>query len=240
MDGVNSMTGNTPDVRDFARLAREHEALLYIDDAHGFGVVGERRPDETSPYGMRGNGVVRHFGETYDDIVFVSGLSKSYSSLLAFVSCSGKLKDGLKVVAPPYLYSGPSPIASLATTLMGLKVNAERGDEIRTDLYRKTKRVLDQVASLGIATPNNSGFPIIEIPLANPEDIDDVGRYLFDRGVYVTLAAYPLVPRNEVGFRVQLTAANTDEQIDLLNDVLAELCDRFSIHAGPEQHAVNG
>jgi 8-amino-7-oxononanoate synthase len=240
MDGVNSMTGNTPDVRDFARLAREHEALLYIDDAHGFGVIGERSPDETSPYGMRGNGVVRHYGETYDDIVFVSGLSKSYSSLLAFVSCSRKLKDGLKVVAPPYLYSGPSPVASLATTLMGLKVNAERGDEIRADLFRKTKRVLDQVGSLGIATPNNSVFPIIEIPLANPEDIDDVGRYLFDRGVYVTLAAYPLVPRNEVGFRVQLTAANTDEQIDLLNDVLAELCDRFSIHATPEQHAVNG
>jgi 7-keto-8-aminopelargonate synthetase-like enzyme len=156
------------------------------------------------------------------------------------VSCSRKLKDGLKVVAPPYLYSGPSPVASLATTLMGLKVNAERGDEIRADLFRKTKRVLDQVGSLGIATPNNSVFPIIEIPLANPEDIDDVGRYLFDRGVYVTLAAYPLVPRNEVGFRVQLTAANTDEQIDLLNDVLAELCDRFSIHAQPEQHAVNG
>ncbi len=240
MDGVNSMTGNTPDVRDFARLAREHEALLYIDDAHGFGVIGERSPDETSPYGMRGNGVVRHYGETYDDIVFVSGLSKSYSSLLAFVSCSRKLKDGLKVVAPPYLYSGPSPVASLATTMMGLKVNAERGDEIRADLFRKTKRVLDQVGSLGIATPNNSVFPIIEIPLANPEDIDDVGRYLFDRGVYVTLAAYPLVPRNEVGFRVQLTAANTDEQIDLLNDVLAELCDRFSIHATPEQHAVNG
>jgi 8-amino-7-oxononanoate synthase len=240
MDGVNSMTGNTPDVRDFARLAREHEALLYIDDAHGFGVIGERSPDETSPYGMRGNGVVRHYGETYDDIVFVSGLSKSYSSLLAFVSCSQKLKDGLKVVAPPYLYSGPSPVASLATTLVGLKVNAERGDEIRADLYRKTQRVLDQVASLGIATPNNSGFPIIEIALANPEDIDDVGRYLFDRGVYVTLAAYPLVPRNEVGFRVQLTAANTDEQIDLLNDVLAELCDRFSIHAIPEQHAANG
>jgi 8-amino-7-oxononanoate synthase len=240
MDGVNSMTGNTPDVRDFARLAREHEALLYIDDAHGFGVIGERSPDETSPYGMRGNGVVRHYGETYDDIVFVSGLSKSYSSLLAFVSCSGKLKDGLKVVAPPYLYSGPSPVASLATTMMGLKVNAERGDEIRADLYRKTKRVLDQVASLGIATPNNSGFPIIEIPLANPEDIDEVGRYLFDRGVYVTLAAYPLVPRNEVGFRVQLTAANTDEQIGLLNDVLAELCDRFSIHAGSEQQAVTG
>jgi 8-amino-7-oxononanoate synthase len=240
MDGVNSMTGNTPDVRAFARLAREHEALLYIDDAHGFGVVGERSPEETSPYGMRGNGVVRHYNETYDDIVFVSGLSKSYSSLLAFICCSPKLKDGLKVVAPPYLYSGPSPVASLATTLMGLKVNAERGDEIRADLYRKTRRVLDQVETLGITTPNNSAFPIIEIPLANPEDIDEVGRYMFDRGIYVTLAAYPLVPRNEVGFRIQLTAANTDEQINLLNDVLAEMCDRFSIHAQSEHSAVGG
>ena len=122
MDGVNSMTGNMPDVRDFARLARENEALLYIDDAHGFGVIGERAPDESSPYGKRGNGVVRHFGETYDDIVFVSGLSKSYSSLLAFVACSQKLKDGLKVVSPPYLYSGPSPVASLATTPESLAV----------------------------------------------------------------------------------------------------------------------
>src|SRR3954454_20838742 len=50
MDGVNSMTGNPPDLRAFAAVAREHGALLYVDDAHGFGVIGERRPDETSPY----------------------------------------------------------------------------------------------------------------------------------------------------------------------------------------------
>jgi 7-keto-8-aminopelargonate synthetase-like enzyme len=50
MDGVNSMTGNAPDVRAFAAVAREHGALLYIDDAHGFGVIGERRPDEPCSY----------------------------------------------------------------------------------------------------------------------------------------------------------------------------------------------
>jgi len=50
-----------------------------------------------------------------------------------------------------------------------------------------------------------------------------VGRFLFDRGVYVTLAAYPLVPKNEVGFRVQVTAANTDAEIERLTRVIAEL-----------------
>lgn len=234
MDGVNSMTGNAPDIREFARVARAHDAVLYIDDAHGFGVVGERSPDELSAYGTRGNGVVRLFDEGYDNIVFVGGFSKAYSSLLAFVACPTALKYVLKVAAPPYLYSGPSPVASLATVLTGLKVNAERGDVIRADLHRKTRRILDGLRRLDIATPNASGFPVIEISLAHHEDIDAVGNYLFDRGIYVTLAAYPLVPKTEVGFRVQVTAANGDDEIDLLLDVLEEVADRFSLQSSAD------
>src|SRR6266542_5521055 len=64
-DGVNSMTGNPPPLRAYLRLVREYDALLYVDDGHGFGVVGERAPDEPCPYGRRGNGVVRHLGESY-------------------------------------------------------------------------------------------------------------------------------------------------------------------------------
>jgi 8-amino-7-oxononanoate synthase len=56
-----------------------------------------------------------------------------------------------------------------------------------------------------------------------------VGRYLFDRGIYVTMAAYPLVPKDEVGFRIQITAANTQDQIELLCDVLGELNERFQL-----------
>ena len=74
MDGVNSMTGNPPDLGAFAEVARRHGALLYVDDAHGFGVIGERGPGETSPYGMRGNSIVRYAGETYDNLVLVARL----------------------------------------------------------------------------------------------------------------------------------------------------------------------
>src|ERR687884_1618675 len=126
MDGVNSMTGNAPDIGAFARVAREHGALLYVDDAHGFGVIGER-PTADMPYGHRGNSVIRHAGETYDNVVLVGGFSKAYSSLLAFVACPTEVKDLLKVAAPPYLYSGPSPVASLATVLAGFAVNERRG-----------------------------------------------------------------------------------------------------------------
>ena len=64
-------------------------------------------------------------------------------------------------------------------------------------------------------TPNRSGLPIIEIPLREHERIDARGAdAVRSQGIYVTLAAYPLVPKAEVGFRVQLTAANTDAEVD--------------------------
>jgi 8-amino-7-oxononanoate synthase len=223
MDGVNSMTGNAPDLREFARVCRENDALLYVDDAHGFGVLGERSPVETSPYGLRGNAIVKYCGETYDNVVLVGGFSKSYSSLLAFLALPTWLKNHLKVSAPPYLYSGPAPTASLATVLAGLDVNAKRGDAIRADLHRKSMKVLDHVRALGVYTPNIGDTPVIELPLAEGEDIDAVGKLLWDRGIYVTLAAYPLVPRDQIGFRAQVTAANTDAEIDELNAVITEL-----------------
>jgi 8-amino-7-oxononanoate synthase len=238
MDGVNSMTGNAPNLNDFARVARLYDAILYVDDAHGFGVIGERGPDEPSPYGLRGNSIVRHCGESYDGIVLVAGFSKSYSSLAAFVACPTDLKDILKTAAPPYLYSGPSPTASLATVLAGFDVNDARGEGIRADLWRKTDQVLACLDRLGVHTPNRSGFPIIEVPLSRHEDIDAAGRFLFDHGIYVTLAAYPLVPKSEVGFRIQVTAANSQAEIEQLVDVLGKLANAFDLRPSqPQEYA---
>jgi 8-amino-7-oxononanoate synthase len=231
MDGVNSMTGNHPDLPAFAALCREYGAYLYVDDAHGFGVIGERRPDETSPYGARGNAVIRHTGLGYDNVVLVGGMSKAYSSLLAFVACEPAVKRHLKISAPPYLYSGPVPVASLATALAGLDVNAERGDVLRARLYALTRRVLDHLRSMRVTTPNQSGFPLVEVPLRDPGLLHPVARALLSRGVYVTLAPYPGVPRDEVGFRIQLTAANTDTEVDALLDTLTWL--QHSGGAGP-------
>jgi len=197
VDGVNSMTGNAIDLPAFANLAREYDALLYVDDAHGFGVIGERSDDELSVYGNRGNSIVRYTGETYDHVLLVAGLSKAYSSLAAFLTCPPDLKRLLK-----------------------------------------TAKVLGYLDRIGVHTPNRSGFPIIEVPLARQEDIDAVGRFLFDNGIYVTLAAYPLVPKSEVGFRIQMTDANTDGEVDQLIDVLGRLVNVFDLQpARPKERA---
>ena len=232
MDGINSMTGNEPGLAAIADICRAEGALLYVDDAHGFGVIGERSEAETSPFGASGNSIVRHLGESYEGLVLVGGFSKAYSSLLAFLALPTQMKEYLKFAAAPYLYSGPSPTASLATVLAGFKVNRERGEEIRGRLWHKTARVIDHVRKLGLYTPNMSGFPIIELPAREPSDIDEIAAILWERGIYVTLAAYPLVPRDQAGFRIQVTAANTDEEVERLNATISELAPMLRKAAG--------
>ena len=223
IDGVNSMTGDIPDLRTYASLCRSHGALLYVDDAHGMGVIGERSPLESSPYGRRGNAIVQHAGETYDDIILVGGFSKAYSSLLAFLALPTAVKNELKVAAPTYLYSGPSPVASLATVQAGLDVNEKRGDELRAHLYRLTAKLLAHIRGLGVHTLNTDDTPIVEIPISPEHDLIEVSERLWAAGQYVTLAPYPGVPRTEIGFRIQLTAAHTEAQVDALNNVLTGL-----------------
>ena len=166
IDGVNSMTGNAADIDAFARLAREYDALLYVDDAHGFGVIGERSADETSPYGSRGNGIMRYFGESYDHVLFVAGLSKSYSSLAAFLACPQELKRLLKTAAPPYLYSG-TVADRFARDDAGRARGQRSAGATRSAPISGARRqtVLDCLDRLGAHTPNSSGFPIIEVPL---------------------------------------------------------------------------
>lgn len=241
VDGIHSMTGNAPPLADLLTLARAHDALLYIDDAHGFGIVGERSPDESSPYGSRGNGIVRHLNQTYDNVVLIGGFSKAYSSLLAFVACPTRVKDYLKSAAGPYIFSGPSPVASLATGLVGLQINERRGDELRARLYTLTRRLLDGIRRLGLATLNTSGFPIVEIPLRNPDHAEDLGRFLYARGVLAGVVPYPIVPRENVGMRVQVTAANTETEIDDLLAILADAHARYPLAlAAPEVDADPG
>jgi len=219
VDGIYSMSGNEAELAILVDLARLHDATVYVDDAHGIGVMGER-PGPDAPYGRRGNGVVRHQGLGLERLVYVAGLSKAFSSLAAFVTCANDEERAEIEAASTMVFSGPVPVASLATALAGIEVNQREGDAIRARLWRLTERLLDGVTALGFEVDNRSGFPIVNVVLGPTEVVLAACETLWEHGFLLTPALFPAAPLDRGGVRFTLTAANTEGQVDRLLDAL--------------------
>jgi 8-amino-7-oxononanoate synthase len=217
VDGVSVMTGPAPDLGSIAMLARAHDALLYVDDTHGFGVIGERCAEEPCEYGKHGNSIIRHLGESYDDVVLVGSFIKAHSSLLSFVALPSNLKRALNPAVPVRLRSDPLEISALATVLEGLSVNERKGDLLRRKLHRLSWRLIDALPELGWGVANSCGYPVIELPISDAGQLDEAWHFLFDRGIHVPLAT------RATGLRIHLSPANTDAQVSRLIEALRDI-----------------
>ncbi|KKQ38214.1 MAG: Polyketide synthase-related protein, partial [Candidatus Roizmanbacteria bacterium GW2011_GWA2_37_7] len=222
VDGVYSMTGDYANLPKLVKLAKKYKALIYIDDAHGFGVIGEN-PTNEFPLGKKGNGIVKYFGMEYDNIIYVGGCSKAYSSLAAFVACSKEMKTFIEAFATPYDLSGPCPIASLSTLLQGLNINKESGDNRRKKLFDLTSRAINGLRGLGYDVLNKTGFPIISVLIGDTEKLIKTANMLFDEGILVTVAPYPMVRKGEDVHRITITSANTEDEVDKLINAFSKV-----------------
>ncbi len=216
VDGVYSMSGAYPPLPEFVRLARKHGARVYVDDAHGLGVIGEN-PTPDNPYGDRGNGIVRYFGLRYgEEIVYVGGMSKAFSSMAAFVSCANETEKQQLAMASTAVFSGPSPTASLASSLAGLRISqSDEGSDIRRRLLCLTRELVAGVRALGFAVDNNEMFPLVSVKIGYVPEVIKACKILWEHGILITPALFPAVPIDRGALRFTVTAANTDEQVRL-------------------------
>lgn len=224
IDGVYSMSGAYPPLPQLAELARTYNATVYMDDAHGIGVIGER-PSPAMPYGHGGNGVVNYFGLDYvrDRLIYVAGLSKSFSSYGAFVTChDGAMKNRLRS-ASTFIFSGPSPVASLASALAGVRINRHEGEAWRQQLFRLVQRLVRGAKALGFEVENENSFPIVGVVIGKTPDVIAACKTLWRHGTLITPAIYPIVPMDRGLLRFSVTAANTEAEIDRALDALAEV-----------------
>jgi acyl carrier protein len=225
IDGVYSMRGSLPPLAEMVRLAKAFDATIYVDDAHGFGVLGER-PTEKRPYGVRGNGVVRHLGLAYaeDRIVYVGGLSKAFSSLAAFVTCADDRMRSQLCRASTFVFSGPCPTASLASALAAIEVSdGPEGDSLRDHLFSLTRRLVAGAKSLGFVVDNEGNFPLLGAVVGGIGRVMQACEILWEHGILITPAAYPAVPLDRGSLRFTVTAANTPDQVDRALRALEEV-----------------
>jgi acyl-CoA synthetase (AMP-forming)/AMP-acid ligase II/7-keto-8-aminopelargonate synthetase-like enzyme/acyl carrier protein len=215
IDGVYSMSADYPDLPAYVSLANRYDATIYVDDAHGFGMVGEN-PTPENPYGNFGNGIVNHYGLRYaeDRIIYCAGLSKAFSSFGAFVTCTDSNMKRMLSTAWTAIFSGPSPVASLASAIAGLEVNQKEGDKLRQHIYHLTSKLVMEAREIGFEVDSYGFFPIVSVVVGSVESAISACKTLWKYGILITPGIFPAVPYNRSILRFSITAANTEVEID--------------------------
>lgn len=222
VDGVYSVSSEIADIARLHALCRRYDAYLYVDDAHGFGVLGEN-PTPENPYGARGNGVVRHFGENFERIFYVTSFGKAFSSHTALVAIPDAYRENYRSFCTQYLFSAGMSPRTIGEVHDVLDFNESEGELRRAKLRGLVRRFIAGLRELGYACWNVKEQPVIYVPIGDIDAFMEAARFMDRAGVIAGLRAYPLVGKNECGFRFAVTALHETRHIDLALTALADL-----------------
>lgn len=222
VDGVYSMTGDYAALAKLIPVAKKYDALLYIDDAHGFGFVGEN-PSVEMPYGFMGNGIVNHFGCDYDNVMYVAGTAKNFAAASAVVGVTTKMKEFLMAYAKPLDYTHPSTPFGLGILNAAFDLQLQIGEDLRKVVYTHSHRLVHELRAMGLVVMNKTYFPIISVLAGDTKRLIQASQKMYAEGIFLTSCPYPTMPRGQEALRITITANHTDEQIDRLLEVFTTI-----------------
>ncbi len=201
-DGVFSMDGDIAPLDKVAQLGAEHGAMVYVDDAHGEGVLGEG-----------GRGIVSYFGLTHREVhVEMGTFSKAYGTVGGHISGSDGLAKFAWNKSRTWLLSSSLPPAVVAATTAAINVLETEPQHVK-NLWRNTEYFKKAVQDLGFDT-GNSQTPIIPIIVGESHKAKALADRLYQDGVFVVPIVYPMVAQDLARIRVQMHAKLTRDQLD--------------------------
>ncbi len=200
-DGVFSMDGDLAPLPDIVKLAKKYDALTYVDDAHGSGVLGRS-----------GRGTVDHFG-LHGEIDFIIGtLSKAIGVVGGYVATKQNVKDWLLHRARPLLFSTALPPAATAATIESVKMLME-SEEYTKKLWKNAEYFKKALKDLGFDI-GISETPITPVMIGEDAKTMQFSKALLEEGVFVSGIVFPTVPKNKGRCRVMISASHTKEDLD--------------------------
>jgi len=201
-DGVFSMDGDLAPLDEIAKVSQEHGAMLYVDDAHGEGVLGED-----------GRGIVSHFKLDHKQVQVEMGtFSKGYGTVGGHVSGSLDLKRYAWNKSRTWLLSSSHPPGVVAATIAAIEVLETEPQHVR-NLWKNTEYFKKAVEDLGFNT-GNSETPIIPIIVGESSKAKKLSDRLYEAGIFVVPIVFPMVARDLARIRVQMNAKLTREHLD--------------------------
>ncbi len=223
-DGVYPATGRPAALAAFARLARAGGAILYVDDAHGIGLLGAG-PAPDQPFGHGGGGTPHHCGVAGAPMIHVGSLSKAFGVPLAFAAGSAVLIARLRDKAGSLQHSSPSAIPLTAAALAALRVHAVEGDVRRERLVTRVRSLRDGLARLGRPSATAGPFPVQSLRFPSGTAALALARRLRGAGIRV---APQLGPPDAPGGSALRFVVTTDHVRDDLARLLSALGDAWS------------
>lgn len=201
VDGVFSMEGDLCNLPEIIRLSKQYGAQVMVDEAHGFGVLGDH-----------GRGVCNHFGLTKDVDLIMGTFSKSFASIGGFIAGSKTTINYLRHHARSYIFSASNTPAATAAAHKSLEIMLREPERVQA-LQEKTAYSLDRFRKLGFEIGNTS-TPIIPLYIRDNEKTFRITAQLYEEGVFVNPVVAPAVAPEDTLIRFSLMATHTYEQID--------------------------
>lgn len=213
-DSLFSMEGDLADLGALYEISERFGCMLYIDDAHGTGTLGE------------GRGGLREFGlEWRENVVVMGTLSKALGSYGAFVCGSRELAELLVNRSRSLIFTTSLPPPLCAGALESLKILEENPDMVE-ELRSLAERVYRELSFLPLEVRFH-GTPIIPLIVGEEERAVDISRRLMERGIFLQAIRYPTVPRGEARLRLTVSLRYKDEDLEELLEslkVILESC----------------
>ncbi|NLJ98217.1 MAG: glycine C-acetyltransferase [Tissierellia bacterium] len=215
-DGVFSMDGDIAKLPEIVELAEKYDAMTYVDDAHGSGVLGEN-----------GRGTVDHFG-LHGRVDFTIGtLSKAIGVVGGYVAGSKTMYEWLNHRARPVLFSTSLPPAAVGAIIEAIKMLTE-SSEYTDKLWDNAKYFKERLGKLGFNT-GHSETPITPVIIGDEAESMEFSKNLLDKGVFVSAIVFPTVPKGTGRVRCMITADHTKEQLDRAVDIFQQVGKEMNI-----------
>ncbi len=199
-DGVFSMEGDVANLPEIVRLAKQYNASVMVDEAHGIGV-----------FGRQGRGTCDHFGVTEDVDLIMGTFSKSLASLGGFIATDKTITNYLRHHSRSYIFTASITPASTAAVNAALDI-IEAEPERQEHLWKITKFALENFRAMGCEIGHTS-TPIIPLFIRDDYKTFRVTRDLLDEGVFVNPVVTPAVAPQDTLIRYSLMATHTEEQV---------------------------
>ncbi|MFN8391348.1 MAG: pyridoxal phosphate-dependent aminotransferase family protein [Bdellovibrionota bacterium] len=221
VDGVYSLSSALAPVAALQELARRYDAWLLIDDAHGFGLLGDQPSDE-NPFGVAGRGVVAYSKGDFKRTFYVSSFGKAFCTHTAFLTIPEEFEGSIPAVHLAHIFSAPVSPHTVGTVDAALDLNEKRGEVDRLHIRQLVAQTVTDLQAEGYAIENHASLPIVFIPIGRLEKLVAGAQILSGEGLLTGLRAFPIVRPDRCGVRVALTSSHTHEHVGRLVSCLAQ------------------